>query len=700
METDKTNLIIAAYQSDNKLVRAFPYRYSTSVDTAICNTLDTLFCDKVRIDILELRCFQCPDNLSMLQCFPEPNKELCLFLQNLTPTLTVDAIQAYWLYKNGYKVTFGDFDTHIKEKIILYKKYLQAVEQENSTTIDNINTDMLIVRAIIGISSPQHAIDENTIKQIGNIDSSLELEKCLSGIWQHLIQMAPENAEVLLKTLIKNTHFKKMITTEEFTEQFDKNAQETIGTILHIAPNKLNSSQKTLLAVHLCCAQEDLQNIKDIETEYKAAIQFGSSIMSKVNHPFISQLQLLHNEQTKKENESAEIRKVLFPVADKPENAMDAETILAKLTDFFKAPHIAQLNDSITYISQCDSVAEPKITLTKVLSAFYQSNCWIEEPDYAFAVQSSLLNKLTQLNEVPFPTDLQKISRLQIDEIPSPDIFKYIQVLASYISYSDPQGLQQELDFLHHCEKNLSTLSENIRKPLLFIPIFSKALTTGITTFLTQNEENDRQQFINATNHFGLDNLLIQVQYRLGGGLESEALVQSRYAETLLFNAITLLTQAIPHACNKNLLFKGWHNGLVDIKSNQCHKSYNTCARLSTKDNSEVIHAIFGNTRETWTEIDLLLDHFISMYQGNLPTKEEVSNWFQKYIGTESTDLSLSPGIVFLFRQEKLLSYIIQLNQLRIKARKVNNLFDKEKMCSDITELIHTIKSMSSILVN
>lgn len=686
MEQNNAILIIAAYLPNNELFQAHRYSHSIGIEEAICRTLNTLFTPNTHTPELQLRCFQSPVITPNFQFFPQPNRELRMLLRNLSATHTIDALQAYWLYKNGYSPLECNLDPHISDNILCYRKLQQIIEPENTST------NQLIIRVIIGATSPQHTLDEETLMQVAQINSSRGLETCLSAIWQYLSLLPPDTAQKLLELLSPNTHFKSLILTKEFAEQF-KSAGSTVQSALQLRYDELNPAHKTILAITLNCLQAKQELLKQNQAESQEGIHFGLTVMPGITQPLATHLEHIHQKLANIETQIANIHAQLYPVDSSLSNNTNSKEALSILTEHFnnKPYHLSQ---TIQLISQYSYLCERKEDCAQILTAFYESGCWLTDPCYAYSVQNILLNKLSQLRALPFITDLLKISSLPPEEMPDPHIFQYLEVLTHYCASSNSSELQPIREQLQKCTQHLTILAESIRKPLDFVPIFSAALSTGITAFLSQSSDSEIEQLKLATRHYGLETLLTQVQYRLTKGQDSDALVQSRYAETLLVNALTLLTQAIPQASDKKLLFKGWITGIVELRNPDQPHMHNTTPRLSTDNKSEVIHTLFANNRTgSWTETDLLLDSASNHYNGVPPTNEEVNAWKNQIDSSNSAEVPLPPAMIWLLTKNDILSKVIKLNQLHRKTQNITNLFDKDALRTEITCLTASIQS-------
>lgn len=688
MEKENTILIIAAYQPDGNLFQAQRYSWPIGMDEAICRTLDNLFTPTSPATTLQLRCFQSSAITPVLQFFPESNHELRLFLRHLSPTHTIDALRAYWLYKNGYSPLESNLDSHITDNILCYQKFCQLAEPQPTSV------NQLIVRTIIGATSPQHSIDDDTLAQIAQIDSPRELETYLSATWHYMSLIQPGNAQNLIDLLTSNAHFMPLISTCEFTEQFESANRSTVQTALQLPQDKLNPAHKTILVITLNCMEAKLQLLSKSQTAIQAGIRFGSTIMPGIAHPLTAHLEHISGQITEIKKQITSISTHLYSVISTLSINTEGSQLLPTLTGYFNnSPH--PLEPTIDLIAQCDYLPESKEICTQALHAFYQSACWKNDPSYAFSVHDTLLNKLSQLQAIPFPTDPQEISRLQPEEMPDTQISKYLEVLTHYLASDNSPESYAHRELLQQCTQHLSRISESIHKPLDFLPTFTAALSTGITAFLTTSSDTERQQFTFAARHYGLDTLLTQVQYRLTGGHDSDALVQSRYAETLLVNAITLLTQAIPQACEKKLLFTGWVTGIVELRSPNHSHMLNTSARLTTAVKSEVIHTLFANHKTgSWTEIDLYLDNARTLYNGVPPTYEEKVSLKNDLFNGVPVNIPFSPTMLWLLSETDILPQIVKLSQLHQEAQNITNLFDKEALRDKIACLKASIKSM------
>lgn len=685
MEKESTILIIAAYQPDGNLFQAHRYSRPIGMDEAICRSLDNLFTPTSPATTLQLRCFQCSAITPLLQFFPQPNHELRLFLRHLSPTHTIDAHRANWLYKNGYSPLEYYLDAHITDNILCYQKFCQiAVPQATSV-------NQLIVRTIIGATSPQHSIDDDTLAQVAQIDSTWELEAYLSATWHYMSQIQPDNAQNLLDLLTSNTHCIPLLFTHEFAEQFEPANKNTVQTVLQLPQDKLNPAHKTILAISLNCMEAKLLLLSQNQTAIQAGIRFGSTVMPGIAHPLTAHLEYISVQITEIKKQITAISNHLYAV-DKFNTG--GSQLLSTLIGYFNnSPN--PLEPTIDLIAQCYCLPESKEICTQALHAFYQSACWKNDPSYAYSVQDTLLNKLSQLQATPFTTDLKEISHLQPEEMPDTQISKYLEVLTHYLASDNSPESHAHRDLIQQCTQHLSRLSESIRKPLDFLPTFTASLSTGITAFLTASSDIEKQQFILAARHYGLDTLLTQVQYRLTGGQDSDALVQSRYAETLLVNAITLLTQAIPQACEKKLLFTGWVTGIVELRSPNHSHMLNTSARLTTAVKSEVIHTLFANHQTgSWTEIDLYLDSARTQYNGVPPTYEEKVSLKNDLFNGVPVNIPFSPTMLWLLSETDILPQIVKLCQLHQEAQNITNLFDKEALRDKIACLKASIKSM------
>lgn len=698
--TPNITIIVVLYNADGKIQSACRYMKSVLIEEAVCRTLERLSDNDKLGEDWKMRCFEFPADSFFTQVFPEPGVELSVLLDKLEPCLELPLIQAYWLYMNGYSPLTEKLSESIQESILLFGKYLR-IQKNGSSVLDTgkkepcPNLDFAIVDIIVAASS-HIRLSDDTINHLGGMEEKRCLESCLATIWRYLDMIHPEDAMKLLQLWSGNQTFRELLLTDEFCNYF-KSSRSSLEAILMMDKEKRNAAHRAVLAVSLLSTQNEqaiLQRIlMDIERTCKSVpVLFENDMLPISNYGAgVEQLAMEKKEV---------IEKIADAISNKSATECKEGNYIARIKELLNGPDNYRLDKTIRMFSEWSVLPHKKRMFNDALSLFYQSRCWESEPEYGYVVQCVLLSNLSSGKSLPFPPDMQRIIHLKDSDVPNWRLPMYLDVLSAYTVYAHKGNMSEITEILKKAKDRVRFLSEKVKRPLSYLSVFSDVMTTGVVRFLAETGEEKKGRFISAMKEYGLEKLYNSIHYRCKGGNDLGKLVESRSAETLLFGSVRSLSQIIPYACDRGLVFKGWYDGVVRLNHENSIKLSELRKELSPNQKAEMLHAVFINDKhKLFTDADIYIDTAISQYDGADLTEAEQEQLQKDMADMEHTEYAPSPGIAFFLREKGILPEWGRLCQLKKQVHCITNFMEKNTLHTEIFLLVNSMKRKSGFII-
>lgn len=691
--TSNITIIIVIYNADGKIRSAHRYMESVLIEDAVCRTLERFSHNDLSGEDCVMHCFEFPADSFFIQVFPEPYAELPVLLDKLKPCRKIPLIQAYWLYMNGYSPLTENLSESMQESILLLGKYFH-MQKSGSSILDTSkkvpypNFNIAIADIIVAAAGNIRLCDD-AIKQLGGIRDKFCLESCLTIIWRYLDMIHPEDAMKLLQLWSENQTFRELLLTDEFCAYF-KSSYSSLEAILLIDKEKRNAAHRTILALSLLSIRNEQAILQKIVMDMERTCQSVPTLFENDKLP-------ISNYGAGAEQLAMEKKEVIDQIADAVSNkgttGCNEENYIAKTKKLFDGPDKYRLDKTIRMFSNWSLLPNKKRMFNDVLSLFYRSRCWEAEPEYGYIVQCVLLTKLSSGKSLPFPPDIQRIIHLKDSDVPNWRLPMYLDVLLAYTAHVHKDNRNEIMGVLRKAKDRVLFLSEKAKHPLSYLSVFSDVRSSGIVRFLAETDEEKKGRFISAMKEYGLERLYNSIQYRCKGGNDLNKLVESRSAETLLFGTIRSLSQIIPYACYKGLVFRGWYEGVVKLNHENCIKLAELRRELSSYHKTEMLHAVFINDKhKLLTDVDIYMDAAISQYDGANLTEAEQEQLQKNIADMENTEYAASPGIAFFLRERGLLSDWGRLCQLKKQVHCINNFLEKNTVQAEIFLLVNSMK--------